>query len=107
MNWVRWAASPLSSARSIIMIILSAVLGLVIVNVMKHSPWATSTVLATIPAALDRRSVPAPVAAGRVLEGSLLGVTLVLLALLAGGWVDHQPLLRPLFDYSAIALAGS
>src|SRR5205814_751160 len=36
----------------IIMIILSAVLGLVIVNVMKHSPWATSTVFATIPAAL-------------------------------------------------------
>src|SRR5690348_16640246 len=36
----------------IIMIILSAVLGLVVVNVMKHSPWATSTVFATIPAAL-------------------------------------------------------
>src|SRR5207244_998097 len=36
----------------IIMIILSAVLGLVIVNVMKHSPWASSTVFATIPAAL-------------------------------------------------------
>src|SRR5579862_3218810 len=36
----------------IIMIILSAVLGLVIVNVMRHSPWATSTVFATIPAAL-------------------------------------------------------
>src|SRR2546421_11445713 len=36
----------------VIMIILSAALGLVIVNVMKHSPWATSTVFATIPAAL-------------------------------------------------------
>jgi carbon starvation protein len=41
-----------------------------------------------------------------VLEGTLLGVTLVLLALLAGGWVDHQPVVRTLFDYSAIALAG-
>src|ERR1700681_4807819 len=90
----------------IIMIILSAVLGLVIVNVMKHSPWATSTVLATIPAALLVGLYLRLWRPGRVLEGSLLDVTLVLLALLAGGWVDHQPLLRPLFDYSAIALAG-
>ncbi|PPD56974.1 MAG: carbon starvation protein A, partial [Methylotenera sp.] len=33
----------------LIMIILIAVLGLVVVNAMKHSPWATSTVAATIP----------------------------------------------------------
>src|SRR5690606_7329594 len=32
-----------------IMIILIAVLGLVVVNAMKHSPWATATVAATIP----------------------------------------------------------
>ena len=32
-----------------IMLILIAVLGLVIVNAMKHSPWATATVLGTIP----------------------------------------------------------
>src|SRR3569832_963631 len=32
-----------------IMIILIAVLGLVVVNAMKHSPWATSTVAATKP----------------------------------------------------------
>ena len=35
-----------------IMIILIAVLGLVVVNAMKHSPWATFTVSATIPIAL-------------------------------------------------------
>ncbi len=35
-----------------IMIILIAVLGLVVVNAMKHSPWATSTVFATIPVAI-------------------------------------------------------
>jgi carbon starvation protein len=90
----------------LIMIILSAVLGLVIVNVMKHSPWATSTVFATIPAALIVGLYLRVWRPGRVLEGTLLGVTLVLLALLAGGWVDHQPVVRTLFDYSAIALAG-
>ncbi|PPD10404.1 MAG: carbon starvation protein A, partial [Methylotenera sp.] len=36
----------------LIMIILIAVLGLVVVNAMKHSPWATSTVAATIPIAM-------------------------------------------------------
>src|ERR1700747_356487 len=36
----------------LILIVLSAVLGLVIVNAMKHSPWATSTVAATIPVAV-------------------------------------------------------
>jgi carbon starvation protein len=90
----------------LIMIILSAVLGLVIVNVMKHSPWATSTVFGTIPAAVIVGLYLRVWRPGRVLEGTLLGVTLVLLALFAGGWVDHQPQLRPLFDYSAVVLAG-
>ena len=36
----------------------------------------------------------------------MLGVALVLGALLGGGWLDHQPQLRVLFDYSALALAG-
>ncbi|NDF81299.1 MAG: carbon starvation protein A, partial [Methylophilaceae bacterium] len=36
----------------LIMVILIAVLGLVVVNAMKHSPWATSTVAATIPIAI-------------------------------------------------------
>ena len=90
----------------IIMIILSAVLGLVVVNVMKHSPWATSTVFATIPAALIVGLYLRLWRPGRVLEGSLIGVALVLLALLLGGWIEHQPLLRPLFDYAALTLAG-
>jgi len=35
-----------------IMVILIAVLGLVVVNAMKHSAWATSTVAATVPIAM-------------------------------------------------------
>ncbi|MGH8139733.1 MAG: carbon starvation CstA family protein [Steroidobacteraceae bacterium] len=90
----------------LIMIILIAVLGLVIVNAMKHSPWATSTVFATIPVAVLvgfylRRWRP-----GRVLEASLLGVALVLLGVVGGGWIDHHPFLRTLFDYPALPLAG-
>jgi carbon starvation protein len=87
------------------MIILIAVLGLVVVNAMKHSPWATSTVFATIPIAILvgfylRRWRP-----GRVLEASVLGVALVLFAVISGGWVDSHPALRAAFDFPALPLA--
>ncbi len=52
-----------------IMIILIAVLGLVVVNAMKHSPWATSTVFATIPIAVLVGIYLRNIRPGRVLEG--------------------------------------
>ena len=88
-----------------IMIILIAVLGLVVVNAMKHSPWATSTVAATIPIAILIGLYMRNIRPGRVLEGSLIGVTLLLLAVAGGGWLDHQQALRGFFDYDATQLA--
>ena len=67
----------------IIMIMLIAVLGLVVVNAMKHSPWATSTVFATIPVAILVGLYLRRLRPGRVLEASLIGVALVLLAVSA------------------------
>ncbi|HEY1491677.1 MAG TPA: carbon starvation CstA family protein [Steroidobacteraceae bacterium] len=90
----------------LIMVILSAVLGLVLVNVMKHSPWATATVIATIPAAIIVGLYMRFWRPGRVLEGSVLGFALLALALVGGGWIDHQPALRNLFDYSGVTLAA-
>jgi carbon starvation protein len=90
----------------LIMVILCAVLSLVLVNVMKHSPWATSTVLATIPAALIVGLYLRVWRPGRVLEATGLGALLIFVALIGGGWLDHQPQLRVLFDYSALTLAG-
>ena len=89
-----------------IMVILIAVLGLVVVNAMKHSPWATSTVLSTIPVALFIGLYLRIVRPGRVIEGSLLGAALVLLGVIAGGWVNQSPTLRPLFDHPGLPLAG-
>ncbi|MDE2310586.1 MAG: carbon starvation protein A, partial [Betaproteobacteria bacterium] len=77
-------------ATLLIMIILIAVLGLVVVNAMKNSPWATSTVAATIPIAMIVGLYMRNIRPGRVLEGTLLGVILLLLAVAAGGWLDHQ-----------------
>jgi carbon starvation protein len=88
-----------------IMIILIAVLGLVVVNAMKHSPWATSTVAATIPIAVLVGLYMRNLRPGRVIEGSLLGLALLLLAVVGGGWIDHQPGVRQWFDYDGPTLA--
>src|SRR5215468_884873 len=61
-----------------IMIILIAVLGLVVVNAMKHSPWATSTVAMTIPIAILVGLYLRHIRPGRVLEGTVIGVVLLL-----------------------------
>ena len=89
----------------IIMVILIAVLGLVVVNAMKHSPWATSTVAATIPIAVIVGLYLRAIRPGRILEGSLLGVALLLLAVIGGGWIDHISGLRELFDHDGLTLA--
>ncbi|MDI1309082.1 MAG: carbon starvation CstA family protein [Methylotenera sp.] len=89
----------------LIMIILIAVLGLVVVNAMKHSPWATSTVAATIPIAMIVGFYMRNFRPGRVLEASTLGVVLLLLAVAGGGWIDHNESLRGLFDHEGLTLA--
>ena len=89
----------------LIMIILIAVLGLVVVNAMKHSPWATSTVAATIPIAMLIGFYMRNIRPGRVLEASGIGVVLLLLAVFAGGWIDHNASLRVLFDHEGLPLA--
>ncbi|HVN88268.1 MAG TPA: carbon starvation CstA family protein [Candidatus Binataceae bacterium] len=83
----------------LIMVILIAVLGLVVVNAMKHSVWATSTVAATIPIAMIVGIYMTHIRPGQVLEASVIGVVLVLLAVVGGqyvtalgfgGWFDHD-----------------
>ena len=88
-----------------IMVILIAVLSLVVVNAMKHSPWATSTVFATIPIAVIVGIYMRHLRPGQVIEGSLLGVALLIAAVVGGGWIDHQPSLRGYFDYDGTTLA--
>jgi carbon starvation protein len=89
----------------LIMVILIAVLGLVVVNAMKHSPWATSTVFATIPIAVLVGLYMRNIRPGRVLEGSIIGVALLLFSVVAGGWVDQSAALRGYFDMDGLRLA--
>ena len=88
-----------------IMVILIAVLGLIVVNAMKHSPWATSTVGATIPIAMIVGIYMTKLRPGRVIESTVLGVSLLFLAVWGGGYIDHHEGLRGWFDYDAESLA--
>ncbi|MDA7751308.1 carbon starvation protein A [Methylophilaceae bacterium] len=88
-----------------IMIILIAVLGLIVVNAMKHSPWATSTVAATIPIAMIVGFYMRFIRPGRILEATLLGVFLLLMAVYAGSIIDQSEKIRVYFDHSGLFLA--
>jgi len=107
---VREEIGPVGGAAALvgvlaIMIILIGVLGLVVVNAMFGSPWATSTVTATIPIALLMGVYMVRIRPGQVLEASLIGVALVLLAVVGGRWVDESEGLRVYFNLDKRALA--
>src|SRR6187455_955123 len=61
-----------------IMIILLAVLALVVVNALADSPWGVFTVAATIPIALFMGGYLRWIRAGKVMEGSIIGIVLLL-----------------------------
>ena len=71
-----------------IMIIILAVLALVVVNALAESPWGTFSIAMTIPIALLMGFYLRTLRPGRVIETSLIGVALLLLAIVAGGWVQ-------------------
>ena len=88
-----------------IMIILLAVLALVVVKALAHSPWATFTVYATIPIAILMGLLMRFVRVGRLLEISTLGIFLLLTALWYGATVAASPALARWFDFSPEAIA--
>ncbi len=75
-----------------ITILLLAGLGIVVVNALANSPWGTFTVAMTIPAALLFGLYMYRIRPGRVIEGSLIGVALILLAVFTGPWLVQSPL---------------
>ncbi len=88
-----------------IMVILLAVVGLVVVNALKSSPWATFTLAMTIPIALLMGVYLRFLRPGRVLEASLLGLALVVFVVVAGQWVADSPSWARVFTATAPTLA--
>jgi carbon starvation protein len=88
-----------------IMIILIAVLALVVVNALRHSPWGTFTVGATIPIAMIMGAYMRWIRPHDVLGGTILGLVLLFLALIGGRWVDQHPVFGPMFTLTGTQLA--
>jgi len=88
-----------------ILIILLAVVALIIVNALKDSPWGVFTIAMTIPIALAMGVYLRYLRPGRVLESSVLGFLLVVLAIFGGQWVSHSASAAPFFTLTAATLA--
>ncbi|MEW9573690.1 carbon starvation CstA family protein [Rhodanobacter sp. Si-c] len=89
----------------VLMMIVLAVLALVVVKALTHSPWGTFTVAMTIPIALLMGVYLRWLRPGRILEVSIIGLILLLLAIWAGRFVAESAALAPIFDLDAKALA--
>ncbi|BDX33315.1 carbon starvation protein A [Mycobacterium antarcticum] len=71
----------------VIMVILLAVLALVVVGALAESPWGVFSIAMTIPIAIFMGLYLRFLRPGRVSEVSVIGVVLLLLAVVSGGWV--------------------
>jgi carbon starvation protein len=87
-----------------IMCILLAVLALIVVNALAHSPWGLFTIACTVPIALLMGWWLHRFRPGKVLETSLIGVVLTLAAVVAGGWVADHPTLAAIFTVEKTTL---
>ena len=82
-----------------IMIIILAVLALIVVKALTHSPWGTFTIGATIPIAFFMGIYMRYIRPGRIGEISVIGFVLLMLAIYFGGVVSRNPELSALFDF--------
>ncbi|WP_428417957.1 carbon starvation CstA family protein [Methylibium sp.] len=87
-----------------IMIIILAVLALIVVKALTHSPWGAVTVGLTIPVALFMGIYSRYLRPGRIGEVSAIGFVLLMLAIWLGGWVHEHAALSALFDFDGKAL---
>jgi carbon starvation protein len=89
----------------VIMVILLAVLALVVVNALAESPWGVFSIAMTIPIAIFMGLYLRFLRPGRVSEVSLIGVALLLLAVVSGGWVAETAWGTDWFTLSKVTLS--
>ena len=82
-----------------ILVITMAGLAIAVVNALYDSPWGTFTVASTIPIAIFIGLYLRYLRPGKIGEGTVIGVSLVLLAVFVGPWVQGS-WLAPYFTFS-------
>ena len=89
----------------VIMVILLAVLALVVVNALAESPWGVFSIAMTIPIAVFMGVYLRMLRPGRVSEVTVIGVALLLLAVVSGGWVAETDWGAEWFTLSKVTLS--
>ena len=95
-NWLkrRWG-QPLASslvACFMIMVIILAVLAMIVVKALTHSPWGTYTVAFTIPLAIFMGIYLRYLRPGRIGEVSVIGLVMLVFAIISpAGWRKARP----------------
>ena len=87
-----------------IMVIILAVLAMIVVKALTHSPWGTYTVAFTIPLAIFMGIYIRYLRPGRIGEVSVIGLVMLVFAIVSGGWVAESPTWAPWFDYTGVQL---
>ncbi|MGY3929861.1 carbon starvation protein A [Aeromonas encheleia] len=91
-------------ATFMIMVIILAVLAMIVVKALTHSPWGTYTVAFTIPLALFMGIYTRYLRPGRIGEVSLIGLVCLIFAIVSGGWVAESATWAPYFDFDGVQL---
>lgn len=89
----------------VIMVILLAVLALVVVKALAHSPWGTFTVMATIPIAVLMGIYSRFLRPGQIAEMSVIGFVLLMLSIFYGQHVAQDPALAAMFTFTGEQLS--
>ncbi|MDR3346848.1 MAG: carbon starvation protein CstA [Campylobacteraceae bacterium] len=87
-----------------IMVIILAILAIVVVKALAHSPWGTFAVGFTIPLALIMGVYLRFIRPGRILEISIFGFIGLIAGILLGGVVAESPTWASVFDLSGETL---
>ena len=86
---------------AVVTAIAMAFLALVAIKAMASSPWAVFSLGMTIPIALVMGCYERFLRPGKVIETTILGFVLLVLAIVGGGWVVSNPTLAPIFTLNA------
>ena len=84
----------------LIMIIILAVLALIVVKALAHSPWGMFTVLATLPIAVFMGVYMRYIRPGHIGEISVVGLVLLLAAIWFGGVIAADPVWGPRLTFT-------